>query len=44
MKELYPNVNIKLFKRGNIRSLLIKYGLEQEARRLWGTGAQEAEA
>lgn len=44
MKELYPDVNIKLFKRGNIRSLLVKYGLEQEARRLWGTGAQEAEA
>ncbi len=44
MKELYPDVNVKLFKRGNIRSLLIKYGLEQEARRLWGTGAQEAEA
>jgi hypothetical protein len=29
MAELYPDVNVKLFKRGDIRTLLIKYGLEQ---------------
>ncbi len=29
LAELYPDVNIKLFKRGDIRTLLIKYGLEQ---------------
>lgn len=29
MAELYPEINIKLFKRGDIRTLLIKYGLEQ---------------
>jgi hypothetical protein len=29
LRELYPDVSIKLFKRGDIRSLLLKYGLEQ---------------
>ncbi len=29
LAELYPEINIKLFKRGDIRNLLIKYGLEQ---------------
>jgi hypothetical protein len=27
--ELHPDINIKLFKRGDIRNLLIKYGLDQ---------------
>jgi hypothetical protein len=29
LRELYPEINIKLFKRGDIRNLLMKYGLEQ---------------
>jgi hypothetical protein len=29
LRELYPNINIKLFKRSDIRSLLIKYGMEE---------------
>ena len=29
LRELYPDINIKLFKRGDLRNLLIKYGLEQ---------------
>jgi hypothetical protein len=29
LRELYPEVNIKLFKRGDIRNLLLKYGLEE---------------
>ena len=29
LRELYPEINIKLFKRGDIRNLLLKYGLEQ---------------
>ncbi len=28
LKELYPEVNVKLFKRRDIRGLLVKYGLE----------------
>lgn len=29
LRELYPEINIKLFKRNDIRNLLLKYGLEQ---------------
>lgn len=41
MKELYPEVNIKLFKRREMRNLMVKYGLEAEAQRIQGTGPQE---
>ncbi len=41
MKELYPEINIKLFKRGTMRELMIKYGLDQAARGIRGTGAQK---
>jgi hypothetical protein len=41
MEELYPEINIKLFKRREMRSLMVKYGLEMEAQRIQGTDAQE---
>ena len=28
LRELYPDINIKLFKRGDIRSLMIKFGID----------------
>jgi hypothetical protein len=28
LRELYPDINIKLFKRGDIRNLLLKFGVE----------------
>jgi hypothetical protein len=28
LRELYPEVNVKLFKRGDIRSLLMKFGVD----------------
>jgi len=40
MQELYPEVNIKLFKRREIRNLMIKYGLMDEAAEISGTKAQ----
>ncbi len=40
MKELYPDVNIKLFKRREMRDLMVKYGLMTEAQQLSGTDAQ----
>ncbi len=43
MKELYPEVNIKLFKRREMRDLMVKYGLYQEAHQIRGTQAQEVE-
>lgn len=43
LRELYPDVNIKLFKRGDLRELMIKYGLEQEAEKIMGNEAQRKE-
>lgn len=40
MKELYPEIQIKLLKRKEVRELLVKYGLDQAAERYQGTGAQ----
>jgi hypothetical protein len=41
MKELYPEVNIKLFKRREMRELMMKFGLYQQAERIQGTDAQD---
>ena len=40
LQELYPEVNIKLFKRRELRNLMIKYGLMDEAETISGTAAQ----
>ena len=40
MGELYPDVKIKLFKRQDLRDMMIKYGMDEEAERLLGTEAQ----
>jgi hypothetical protein len=40
MKQLYPEIQIKLLKRKEIRDLLVKYGLDQAAERFQGTDAQ----
>ncbi len=41
MEELYPEINIKLFKRSDMRNLMVKFGLYDEATRIQGTAAQE---
>ncbi len=41
LKELYPGINIKVFKRREMRNLMLKYGLDQEADRIRGTDAQK---
>ena len=43
MKEIYPEVNVKLFKRREMRALMVKFGLEKEAYQIQGTSAQEIE-
>lgn len=40
MKDLYPEVNIKLFKRREMRDLMIKFGLVEAANQIQGTEAQ----
>ncbi|WP_420644139.1 hypothetical protein [Candidatus Leptofilum sp.] len=41
MAELYPDINVKLFKRDDLRNLMIKFGLDGEAAPIVGTDAQD---
>jgi len=43
MQALYPEINIKLFKRREMRDLMVKYGLDQEAEAFAGDAAQHDE-
>jgi hypoxanthine phosphoribosyltransferase len=43
MKELYPEIKIKLLKRRELRDMMIKYGLVQEAIPIQGNHAQQVE-
>jgi hypothetical protein len=43
IKELYPQINIKLFKRRELRNMMLKFGMVEEAERIFGTDAQEKE-
>ncbi len=40
MQELYPEVNITLLKRSDLRDMMIKYGLDEHAADIMGTEAQ----
>lgn len=40
MQELYPDVKIKLLKRRDLRNMLEKYGLRDQADPIRGTRAQ----
>lgn len=42
MNELYPEVNIQLWKRSDLRALMLRYGLDEEAARIMGTDAQDS--
>jgi len=41
MAELYPDVNLILLKRKDIRNLMIKFGIDQQAQKIIGTAAQK---
>jgi hypoxanthine phosphoribosyltransferase len=41
MQELYPQVHVKLLKRRELRAMLVKYGLVDEAASISGTAAQK---
>ena len=43
MKELYPGVKVKLYKRRAIHRLLVKYGLDEKAAKISGGDAQSWE-
>ncbi len=41
MAQLYPNIHIKLMKRREMRDLMVKYGLYDQAEHIQGTQAQK---
>ena len=41
LRELYPDINIQLWKRQDLRDLMIKFGMDEHAAKLLGTDAQE---
>ncbi|MCI0399345.1 MAG: hypothetical protein L0332_18170 [Chloroflexi bacterium] len=41
LRELYPEINIKLFKRDDLRNMMLKYGLDEHAAMISGTNAQK---
>jgi hypothetical protein len=41
MAELYPNINVKLFNRKDLRDMMVKYGVDHHAEPIMGTDAQE---
>lgn len=43
MQELYPEVKVKLLKRREMRDLMVKYGLIEQAKDIRGTDAQKGE-
>ncbi len=43
MKELYPDVNVKLIKRKEMRDLMVKFGLYDQAEKIVGSAAQSKE-
>lgn len=40
LNELYPEINIKLFKRRELHQLMVKFGLEDEANKIQDSAAQ----
>lgn len=41
MAELYPHINVKLFKRKDLRDMMVKYGVDHHAEAIMGTDAQD---
>ena len=41
MAELYPHIHVKLLKRREMRNLMVKFGLDDEAMQIQGGAAQQ---
>lgn len=44
MKELYPEIDVKLFKRSDLRQMMLKYDIRGHTGMLKGTDAQNKES
>lgn len=43
MAELYPEINLILLKRKDLRNMMLKFGLDQQAQGILGTAAQKGD-
>jgi hypothetical protein len=43
MRELYPDVKIKLLRRRDLRDMMLRFGMDEEAERIFSTEAQNTE-
>ena len=41
MGELYPDVSVQLWKRGDLRNMMIRFGMDEQAAEIMGTEAQK---
>jgi hypothetical protein len=41
MAELYPEVNVQLWKRSDLRNMMIRFGIDKQAVSIMGTEAQK---
>jgi hypothetical protein len=41
MHELYPDVKIKLLRRRDLRDMMLRFGMDEEAARIFSTDAQK---
>lgn len=41
LQELHPEINIKMLKRRELRNMMLRFGMIEEAERILGTQAQE---
>ena len=40
MGELYPEINVQLWKRSDLRNLMLRFGMDEQAAEIMGTDAQ----
>jgi hypoxanthine phosphoribosyltransferase len=43
MNELYPEINVQLWKRSDLRNLMLRFGMDDHAAAIMGTEAQDDE-
>jgi hypothetical protein len=42
MKELYPDINVQLWKRSDLRNLMLRFGIDEHVQNIMGTEAQNS--
>lgn len=42
MGELYPDVSVQLWKRADLRNMMIRFGMDEQAANIMGTDAQKS--